>query len=79
MIWQDFVLAVCSLTFTLALIPSIRGKEKPALTTSLLTSLVLVTVAVTYATLSLWFAVAAAFLNLLAWLILAVQKFNQVQ
>jgi hypothetical protein len=75
--WQDYVLATGSLLFTLALIPSLRAKNKPALSTSLITVVVLVIFALTYITLSLWFSAAAAGLNGLAWLALALQKHRQ--
>ncbi len=77
MYWQDIVLAIGSLMFTVALIPSIKGENKPAVATSILTSCVLITVVVTYATLSLWFSAISALLNCLAWLILGVQKYKQ--
>jgi hypothetical protein len=77
--WQDIVLACGSVTFTLALIPSIRSKHKPALATSILTFLVLVVVTCTYASLSLWFAAVSAFINGAAWLTLVIQKYQQLQ
>lgn len=77
MYWQDFILAAGSLVFTIALLPSIRSVHKPALATSTLTSAVLLTVAFTYATLSLWFAFVTATLNCVAWLILAYQRYSK--
>lgn len=75
--WQDIVLACGSLIFTIALIPSVRSKHKPALATSTITFCVLVTFTVTYATLSLWFSAASTFINSIAWLVLAIQKYRQ--
>jgi hypothetical protein len=79
MYWQDYVLAAGSFIFTLALFPSIKSEHKPALATSLLTSAVLLTVAIAYASLSLWFAVGSASLNCLAWLFLAYQKHSSTK
>lgn len=75
--WQDIVLAFGSLLFSLALIPTIRSKNKPALSTSLITFGVLIVFACTYATLSLWLSTISATINGCAWLILAIQKHTQ--
>ena len=72
--WQDIVLGVGALVLSAALVPSIRGKDKPHVSTSLLTASVLFVFAVVYATLSLWYTMASTALNGLFWLILAIQK-----
>ncbi len=72
--WQDIVLAVGSLVFSIALIPSLRSKDKPAFATSVVTFLVLITFAITYMTLSFWFSTVAIAINALTWLVLAIQK-----
>lgn len=77
MIWQDALLAVCSIVFTIALIPSILGNNKPEVYTSTLTALVLLVMAICYISLSLWFAVFAALFNCFAWVTLALQKSRQ--
>lgn len=75
--WQDYVLASGSLIFSLALIPSLRSKNKPAISTSLVTFGVLVVFGITYITLSLWFSAVSVTINALAWLTLAIQKKSQ--
>ncbi len=75
--WQDFVLSAGSLVFTIALVPSILGRHKPALFTSLLTASILAIYAFVYGTLSLWFTTFAVVLNCLAWSILALQKYRE--
>jgi len=75
--WQDVVLAVGSLIFAAALLPSIFSQDKPAFWTSVSTGLVLVVFSATYATLSLWYATVTTFLSALLWLTLAVQKLWQ--
>lgn len=72
--WQDYVIAVGSIIFVIALIPSVLGKHKPALSTSLLTGTVLLVFAMTYLTLSLWFAAITTTLTATLWYVLAVQK-----
>jgi len=75
--WQDYVLAVGAFIFSVALIPTLRSKQKPALPTSILTSIVLCVFAVTYASLGLWLAVVAQFLGAFVWGILAWQRYQQ--
>jgi len=72
--WQDIVLSVGSWVFAIALIPSVIGKDKPALATSLSTGIILLVYAAVYVTLSLWSASISTFLVAAMWLTLAVQK-----
>ncbi len=74
--WQDVVLTIGQIIFIIALFPSIVGKDKPALQTSILTSAVAFSVAIVYITLSVQFAAISAGLNGIFWLILAVQKYT---
>lgn len=76
MIWQDWVLGATTIIFSISLLPSILGKEKPAISTSLTTGLTLILVVFTQATLSLWFAATASATASFLWLTLAVQKFR---
>lgn len=75
MLWQDFIFTIGQFIFVLALIPSIKGKDKPAFITSLITTLILFSFAATYFTLGLWGSGLFAALNATAWGILAIQKF----
>ena len=74
MSWQDIVLSAGSWIFVIALTPAIRAKEKPPLSTSLMTGTILVVFAVTYATLALWLSVVSTGLVAAAWFTLAIQK-----
>lgn len=74
MAWQDIIIAAGQWVFLLALLPSIFGKDKPALATSIATSGVLAVLAFTYSTLSLWVSTISGILVSVAWFILAVQK-----
>lgn len=76
---QDFILTVGTLAFIVALIPTIRSSAKPALSTSLLTLGVLLIFSAVYASLGLWFSAATAIANGACWLILAVQKLQQIK
>lgn len=75
--WQDFVLATSYIVFNIALIPSIIGKDKPNLKTSIITATFQIPCFVVYLSLSLWFSAALAVLNFSLWAILAVQKYSQ--
>ena len=74
MAWQDFVFAGGQWVFIIALLPSILGKDKPALSTSVMTSVVLVAFAVSFATLSLWISAVSTACSAAAWVILGIQK-----
>ncbi len=76
MAWQDIIIGAGQWVFLLALLPSIFGKDKPALMTSLLTCVVLAVLAFAYATLALWVSTISAMLVSSAWLTLAVQKYR---
>ena len=77
MVWQDIILSIGSWLFIIALIPSILGKNKPPISTSVLTGSVLAVFSLTYATLELWLSVASTALLSLAWFLLAVQKYRK--
>jgi len=77
MLWQDWVISIGGVIFAIALIPSVIGQDKPALSTSLMTGTVMITFAVTYFTLSLWFSSVTIFIGGSLWLVLAVQKYRQ--
>jgi hypothetical protein len=74
MLWQDLVLTIGSLIFAFALIPSVLSKDKPALTTSVTTGVVLFIFAFVYVTLSLWFSAVTTAFTGIVWSILAIQK-----
>jgi hypothetical protein len=75
--WQDVVLAIGSLSFSVALVPTIRGASKPALLTSLLTGGWLAVFTVVYATLGLWFASISSAVTAVMWFVLAAQVVRQ--
>lgn len=75
--WQDIVLAICIAAFNVALIPSIFGKSKPQLSTSVLTFSFLIPQAIVFFSLSLWYSFIMAVINATLWAILAIQKVKQ--
>ncbi|MDO8487104.1 MAG: hypothetical protein Q7S45_02345 [Candidatus Curtissbacteria bacterium] len=77
MLWQDWVFSVGSWIFVAALIPTIRGKQKPEISTSLTTGTVLGIFAIAYLTLNLWLSTASTLVTSASWFILAYQKHRQ--
>lgn len=72
---QDYIFTAGTIIFILALFPSILGKDKPAITTSLLTATTLFVFALTYISLELWFTSALTFVTSALWYTLAAQEF----
>ncbi len=77
--WQDSVLATGSLLLAVALIPSLRSNDKPALATSLLTASCLAVFAFVYASLALWYSTTTTSVTSLFWFILAYQRLQSVR
>ena len=75
--WQDIVIAIGSLIFAAALVPSVLSKDKPALWTSITTGFVLAVFTATYASLSLWYATFTTSLAALLWIVLAIQQLTR--
>ena len=74
--WQDWFLTVAQTILIFALIPTVLSKQKPAVPTCLITTIVVFGVAVVYTSLSLWMSAITALLNAVMWLILSVQSIN---
>jgi hypothetical protein len=63
----------------LSLVPTIRGDQKPALTTSLMTVVLMAIFSFTMATMGMWLAVLSNLGILGAWSILAVQRYQAMR
>lgn len=74
MIWQDYAISAIQIAFILALVPAIRGQDKPARSSCLMTAVLLYSLGVIFSTLGLWFAVATSVGSGIAWTILLIQK-----
>lgn len=74
--WQDIVIAVCQICFLPAMIPTIKGKNKPAFSTSALNAMLVLIITGCLFSLHLWFASATAAPVAVIWVVLAVQKYN---
>jgi hypothetical protein len=71
--WQDIAITIGTVVFIVALIPSILGKDKPAVPTSMMTGTVLVVFTIVYISLALWFAAVTTGITAILWYILAIQ------
>jgi len=76
MIWQDIVISLVQWTAIIALLPSVRGVDKPALSTSIMTGTLLLILGMTFATLFLFSSAISSFLVGGVWFILAIQKYR---
>ncbi len=76
MVWQDIIFFIGQWVFLVALVPALTSREKPPVSTSLITGLILVVFSFTYFTLELWLSAISSALIAAAWLTLALQKFG---
>lgn len=72
-IWQDLVLTAGTLSFAIALLPSIFGKDKPNMFTSILTGAWLYVFSWTYFSLQLSLSAIVAVALAVEWTVLAFQ------
>ena len=79
MIWQDIVFTVGGWIFIIALIPSLIGKDKPAILTSLVSGVVLLSFSFSFFSLSFVASSIATGMTGAAWFILAFQKYIQTR
>ncbi|MEX1027637.1 MAG: hypothetical protein WD049_06480 [Candidatus Paceibacterota bacterium] len=73
--WQDIVFSLGQVLFVVALLPSVFSKDKPALSSSLMTGCILATFGITYASMGLYWSAGTAAAIAATWFVLAVQKF----
>jgi len=73
---QDIILTAGSLVFIAALLPTLLGRDKPALSTSITTGTVLIVFSGVYVSLALWFSAITTFVTAACWFTLALQKYS---
>ena len=76
MVWQDLLFSFGAIILSFSLLPSIFSNSKPALKTSAITFLILVSFSIAYFTLNLIFSAVTVLLTSLLWSVLAIQKFR---
>jgi small-conductance mechanosensitive channel len=72
--WQDIVISIAQTGFIIALLPSIRSKQKPVLFTSISYTVLICAICIALLSLHLWFSTLTAFAGAIEWAILAVQR-----
>ena len=72
--WQDIVISICQIGFVIALIPSIRSRQKPILFTSMTTFILVSIITLCLFSLKLWFAGITGAMIAVAWGTLVVQR-----
>lgn len=74
MIWQDILMMVGGFILSIALLPSVLGKDKPAKSSCLITGGILASYVVAMATLGLYLSASATALTTTMWFILLFQR-----
>jgi hypothetical protein len=74
--WQDTVIALCQLAFLPSMLPTLVGKDKPALPTCIMNAIIVSVITLTFVTLGLWFSVVTGTITAGIWAVLAVQKWQ---
>lgn len=74
--WEEYLVSFGTLVLVLGLVPTVFGRHKPALSTSLVTFAVLSSFVVAFFSLHLYLAAALNTLNALVWGIIALQVFS---
>jgi len=77
--WQDWVFSVGGFIVLASLVPTPRGPDKPALTTSLMSAILIAIFGVTMATLSLWLSAVANWLVAMLWSAIALQTIRKAR
>jgi hypothetical protein len=77
MVWQDYVIAVAQIGFIIALVPTLRSKDKPPKATSFMTVALLTIIAFCLLTLDLYFSAITAFAIAITWAIVGIQVLRQ--
>lgn len=75
--WQDIVISVGQWAMTAALVPSLIGPNKPAVSSSIMTGTLIAIFGITYASLDLWSATVSSGVCALAWFVLAWQGWRR--
>ncbi|HEX5744574.1 MAG TPA: hypothetical protein VFX84_03965 [Candidatus Saccharimonadales bacterium] len=73
MVWQDYVIAVAQIGFVIALIPTLRSKNKPPVATSFMTVVLLTVISFCMLTLHLYFSAITALAIDITWLTIGIQ------
>lgn len=75
--WQDIVISIVQICFILALIPTIRGSNKPAFITAIFNVGLVLVITFCLLTLRLWFSALTSFAIAMTWAVITYQTIGQ--
>jgi hypothetical protein len=75
MAWQDWAFAVGGFFFIVSLVPTMRGEQKPALTTCIMSVVIVTVFTATMASLELWLSALANAGIAVCWAIISMQRY----
>jgi hypothetical protein len=77
MIWQDLLISIGSICFSIALLPMLkRGADRPPVFTAGLTAFWLYAYFAAFSTLGLWYAAITGAINAVLWTAIGILKWN---
>ena len=74
--WQDWIFSLGGFLILVSLVPTLRSAQKPALSTGVMSFVLVAIFAATMVTLGLWFSAFANALISLCWGVLALQRWQ---
>lgn len=74
--WQELVFGLGTWVFIAALIPTIRGEQKPEISTSMTNAITITAFVIAWASQDFWFSVLPATILSGAWFLLAQQRWR---
>ena len=77
MIWQDIVITVASISFSVGLIPAVLKRDKPPVVTSLITFLGMLGITICYISFNLVLSTITGSITTILWLVLFIQKVSK--
>lgn len=76
MIWQDILIGSAQAMLAIGLVPALIHDHKPPLATSIATALGMAAFVVAFATLGLWWSMTMSGVQMVMWIVLALQKWR---
>ena len=77
MIWQDILITAGTFVLSVAMIPTLRGSQKPPIASSIPTALVLASFSIAFVTMGLTASCIGAAIQSIVWSTLFIQRIKQ--
>jgi hypothetical protein len=75
--WQDIVFSFGTIAFTVALIPALKRKMYPPISTCIITGIMLIFYVAADATLDLWLSATTTLMSVFIWLLMGVKQIDR--